>query len=43
MNIVRRLLCWLYGVDPAELDKMAQARKPGQKWADWARRTSRRL
>ena len=43
MNSIKRLLAWLYGIDPAELDKMAQARRPRERWSDWARRTSRRL
>lgn len=42
MNIVKRLFCWFYCVDPDELDRIAQARPRHEKWSDWAKRISGR-
>ena len=42
MNAIKRLLCWAYGVDAAELDKLAAAKHRDTPWSDWAKRISGR-
>ena len=36
------LLCWLYGWDKDELDKLAQAKHRDMPWHDWAKDMSKK-
>lgn len=38
--MIKKFLCWVYGVDPDELDKLAQAKHRDTPWSDWAKKHS---
>ena len=42
MNIIKRLLCALYGISPDDLDKLATARPRHESLSDMAKRLSGR-
>ena len=38
----KRLICWIYGWDKDELDKLAQAKDRDIPWSDWAKDVSKK-